>query len=236
MWNIIICDSDATFSRRFGEVVQEFYRQKDFEVNLKWYPTGAAFAEESEGHVNLAFINTRLDDMKGYSLAEMMIANKSRALLIFLSDHDEDVFEAFRYRPFRYMRKALWETETGGMLDDLWREEHRDRSILIRRNRGDIVIRLDDIIYMESRGHYVHIHCIDRVYQIREKLSVYKEMLRGRYFIHPAKSFLVNCVHIESFGTAVQLKNGEQLNCSKSRKHAAEQLHQQYLEEIAHSL
>lgn len=236
MWSIAICDSNAEFACRFGARIESFYKEKDFEVELKWYPTGEMFVEDSKEPVNLAFINTRLEDMKGYALAEMLIARKSRVLLVFLSDYDEDVFEAFRYRPFRYIRKALWEDEVGEMLNVLWREEHRDRSILIRRNRGDILIRLDDIVYLESRGHYVHIHCVDRVYQIREKLSVYDEMLRGRYFIHPTKSFLVNCAYIESFGTAVQLKNGEQVNCSKSRKRAAEQLHQQYLEEIAHSL
>lgn len=235
MWNIALCDSDAAFSRNFGEVVQRYFQEKEFEVKLKWYSTGAEFVDDKE-EAKLVFINTRLSDMKGYALAEMMAAGKSRALLIFLSDYDEDVFEAFRYHPFRYVRKSKWEDEIGGVLDALWLEEHRDRSLLIRRKRGDILIPLDNIVYMESRGHYVHIHCIDGVYQIREKLSVYKEMLQGRYFVHPSKSFLVNCAHIESFGTAVQLKTGEQLNCSKSRKRAAEQLHQRYLEEIAHSL
>lgn len=235
MWHIAICDSDAEFSSVFGNVVEKFFQEKGFDVVLKWYSTGGEFALETE-EANLVFINTRLSDMRGYVLAEMLAVHKSRALLVFLSDCDEDVFDAFRYHPFRYMRKSKWRSEIGDILEALWQEEHRNRSILIRRKRGNLLIPLDNIIYMESRGHYVHIHCVDHVYQIREKLTFYEELLRGRYFVHPSKSFLVNCAHIESLGAAVQLKTGEQLNCSKSRKHAAEQLHQQYLEEIAHSL
>lgn len=235
MWRVAVCDSDAAFARNFGERIQRFYQEKEFEVELKCYSTGAEFVEDTE-EPRLIFINTRMSDMKGYVLAEMLAAKKSRVLLVFLSDHDEDVFDAFRYHPFRYVRKARWEDEIGNVMEELWKEEHRDRSLLIRRRRGDILIPLDNIVYMESRGHYVHIHCVDHVYQIREKLSTYEEMLQGRYFVHPSKSFLVNCAHIESLGTSLRLKTGEELNCSKSRKRAAEQLHQRYLEEIAHSL
>lgn len=237
MWEIAICDSDEAFAKEFGEPIRKFYEERGFKINIKWYSKGAEFTESVDKPIHLVFMNTRLSDMKGFALAEMLRVRKPKAQLIFLSDNDEDVFEAFRYHPLRFIRKAVWREEMQNILEELWRVEHTGRHICLKKHRKDIIIRLEDLVYLESKGHYVYFHCADHnCYHTREKLSFYKEMLQGRYFIQPTQSFLVNCAYVESLGTTVTLRTGERFNCSCTRKAEIGRIYQKYVDEIAHYL
>ena len=72
MWNIAICDSDKKFAEKFGEQVVRFYREKNLEVELKYFEDGNHFSEATEYPANLIFLNTRLSDVNGYSLAAQL--------------------------------------------------------------------------------------------------------------------------------------------------------------------
>ena len=234
MWNIAICDSDKKFAEKFGEQVVRFYREKNLEVELKYFEDGNDFSEATEYPANLIFLNTRLADVDGYSLAAQLRRSRPNVFLVFLSDYDEDVYKAFSYRPFQYIRKAKWSEELVKVLQELWYEEHQKSAIRIQRKRGDLMIPVENIIYMESKGHYIHIHCNTEDYQVRDKLSNYEDRLKSLYFVHTSKSFLINCAYIESIGVAVRLKNGKEMTCSKSRRQEAEKILQKYLEEIVY--
>lgn len=234
MWNIAICDSDKKFAKQFGEQVVRFYKEKNLEVELKYFENGKDFSKVTEYPVNLIFLNTRLSDVNGYSLAAQLRRSRPNVFLVFLSDYDEDVYEAFSYRPFQYIRKAEWSEELVKVLQELWYEEHQKSAIRIQRKRGDLMIPVENIIYMESKGHYIHIHCNTEDYQVRDKLSNYEDRLKSLYFVHTSKSFLINCAYIESIGVAVRLKNGKEMTCSKSRRQEAEKILQKYLEEIVY--
>lgn len=233
MLRVALCDSDAGFVNEFCDRIQKFYEERGFEIEIRSYSSGEEFTECAKEPIDLIFMNTQMPDMSGYALMDMLQERKSKALLVFLSDHDEDVFEAFRYRPLRYMRKKVWREELTEVLEALWREEHIGRCIRLITYRKEKIIRLEDLVFLESRGHYVYLYTTKgESFHVREKLSFYSELLRGRYFIQPSKSFLVNCAYIETFGLTVQLRTGEQFNCTKSRRNEAELLYQKYLEEI----
>lgn len=239
MWNIAIVDSDARFAARLKEQVESFYTKHNFDTNIQVYTRGSQAKEMCDFPWNLLFINTRLSDMNGYVLTESLLANqrripdKKRIRVIFLSDYNTDVFSAFRHQPFRYIRKKNWQKELAEALSSLWKAEHEGHCLLLRQNRRIKAIPIDEILYLESVGHYVEVHCSDQIHQTRDKLSHFEEQLTNLYFLHPTKSFLVNSASIASFDNALHLKNGEIISCSKTRFRETIDLYEKYIREMA---
>lgn len=236
MWEVVICDSDKNFVSVMKKYVHEFYNERKLETNISVYTEGAALLDAVAGQkVDLLFVNTRLSDMHGFVLAEKLRGqeDKKNTSLVFLSDHDEDVFDSFMYRPFGYMRKTQVKSDLDRILHRLWRVEHADKSITVRHQRTQKLLRIQDIMYIESQGHYVSIHCVDgNVYRFRGRMAEYEELLQGSFFVHSAKSYLVNCACIAEIKEQVVLTDETELPCSKTRKNEVKKMCDLYLKEL----
>ncbi len=240
MWEVVICDSDKSFATELEDHVRDFYQDRKLETNVQIYTEGAAFRRDlDERKMDLIFLNTRLSDVHGYEIAREIRNHeeKKEASLIFLSDHDEDVFEAFSYQPVAYMRKMHSEQELEKILCRLWGMKHAGRSITVRHQRTHKLLRIQDIMYLESQGHYISVHCVDgESYRFRGRMAEYEEMLQGCFFVHSAKSYLINCAYIESVGENVKLNNGITVPCSKSRKSEVRKVCEFYLKDVSSML
>lgn len=236
MWEVVICDSDKQFAAQLENQVHYFYQERKLETNVQIYTDGASMMQAlGDNRIDLLFLNTRLSDMHGYSLAEYIRGHekKKNTSLIFLSDHDEDVFDAFLYQPFGYVRKQKVEEELEKNLNRLWQSNHAQRSITVRHQRTQKLIRIQDIMYVESQGHYISIHCLDgEIYRFRGRMAEYEQLLEGCFFVHSAKSYLVNCAFVKSIGEKVLLDDGTQIPCSKSKKGDVKKMHGIYLKNL----
>lgn len=235
MWEVVICDSDKQFASQLEKQVHFFYQERKLETKVQIYTDGASIMNSGEKKADLILLNTRLSDMNGYKVAEFIRGqeNRKNTSLIFLSDHDEDVFEAFVYQPFGYVRKRKVEEELEQNLNRLWQNNHARRSITVRHQRVQKLIRIQDITYVESQGHYISIHCVDgEVYRFRGRMAEYEQLLAGCFFVHSAKSYLVNCAFVKSVGEKVVLGDGTEVPCSKSRKSDVKKMHGMYLKNL----
>lgn len=235
MWEIVICDADEVFVQTLEEKLTEFYRECGLEIHVRTYAEGYSFLEDVDEPMDLIFLSTRLPKLDGYLLAEVIRSRPSKkdSMIVFLGEQDGDVFGTFPYRPFDYIRKNCWEDTLPPMLKRLWQYDHRERSIRIRYQRKERLVRVSDIRYIESQGHDLTVHCMHgEAYRFRGRLSELEEVLEGYYFVRTAKSFLVNCAHVQEMTNRIALRDGSELPCSKSCNGQAKQMWQRYMREM----
>lgn len=238
MWDIAICESDENFVALLTEKLKEFYSGREFEITIHVYSNGQSFIDALNQPQDLIFLNTQLSDMSGFVVAELLLLSRKQKnpVLIFMSDQEKGVFRSFFYQPFWYIRKDMLEDELNTALKRLWILDHRERSVHIRQKRSDKYIRVEDIIYIETQGHNLVFHCKDGDYRFRSRMAVYEERLKDYYFVHPAKSFLINCAHVDMFTNTVRMKDGSIIPCSKARCAEAKRMRQRYIDEVERCL
>jgi DNA-binding LytR/AlgR family response regulator len=103
----------------------------------------------------------------------------------------------------------------------LLKQEELDRGyILIKSNRQNHQVRLEDISHIESLGDYVKIHLVNKPLLItKEKISKLESRL-PKPFIRIHRSIIVNANHVKQFTSeSVQTSSGE-LPISRSYKKA----------------
>lgn len=233
MWNIVICDQDELYAQHLAKALSEFYETRSFETNIRIFLDGNTMVDSPNEDLDLILLNTRPGGGRmDYVLAKQIQANHPKAQIIFMSDYDDDIFEAIKYHPFCYIRKMHWRRELIAALENLWETIHKGHFLQIKLKRRIVAIMIDDIMYLESSGHYVVFHCTRETYRTREKLPYFIEKLKGMYFVQPSKSFLVNCDYVDKCTDKFILKNGEEIVCTKTRYRATIDFYKKYVREM----
>ena len=71
---------------------------------------------------------------------------------------------------------------------------------------------MNDILYMESKGHNIEIHTKEKVQTVRATMSEYEQKLKPYGFVRIHKGFIVNMKFICRInGRIVKLDNGIEL-------------------------
>lgn len=239
MWEIAICNSDTAFVEELSNRLHDFYQKRDLEIRVKPYLTGEAFLNNVNEPVDLLFLDTRLSDISGYVIAELLRNRQDReeTFIIFISGHDEDVFEAFCYHPFGYIRKNEYNEVLEKELHRLWKVDHRDRSVWVTWHRKKRLVRIADIMYIENQGHNLTVHCVrNESFRFRKRLAYFDERLKDYYFVRSTTSYLVNCAYVKDIADQVILLDGSEIPCSKARKGQTEKMWQRYIREMTHCL
>ncbi|MBB5440083.1 DNA-binding LytR/AlgR family response regulator [Pedobacter sp. AK017] len=86
-----------------------------------------------------------------------------------------------------------------------------NQSIFFIQSQGKgkfVKIKKDEIIYLESKANYLHIHMIEDSYQTYLTMAEIAVILPTSEFIRVHKSFVVNLTHLVSInGNYIHLKN-----------------------------
>ena len=89
----------------------------------------------------------------------------------------------------------------------LFKEEDLEPNQIIGKyNNRYEMIKLEDIIYIESYGHDIILHTLNREYTIKEKLYEIEGMYEKRGFIRINKSIVVNKDQIQSIKPSINTK------------------------------
>ena len=118
---------------------------------------------------------------------------------------------------------------------ELWRKgehlpEKQEATILLVSGGSKIRLRLRDLLYAETDGHYLIFHTAEG--QIRQcgTISTLEADLTNKQFVRCNSCYLVNLQHIAGIkGYSLLLDNGEELKISQPRKKQVQQTYNEYL-------
>lgn len=153
----------------------------------------------------------------GITVAERLM--DSDVNIIFATNHQELVFEAIHSRPFRFIRKERLSSELKEAMSALLEKISKETILYdFKSTHENYKLKLVDVNYIESKGHYLQVHTKDNIVQIRGKISEYEEKLRDYGFIRIHLGFLVNIRSIFSVTSReVTLDDGTVLPISRKK-------------------
>lgn len=200
---IAIVDDEKMFVSYFQKELKKLFQQNDVNCIITSYTSGQSFLEKyQKNEYDLIFLDIDITDISGIQIAADIRKRKLDTTLMFVSGHDNFVFESIRYGPFRFIRKAE-------LLTDI-EEAIRFYCVGIKENIKYVPLNLDGknnsfedtskIVYFFSQRHDIFIFNT-RNETIRLSSRVYtmdslEELMKSKGFIRIHKTYLVNYLHI----------------------------------------
>lgn len=242
---ICICDDDKAFVKTLAGNIKS-YLNKEHNLASKIYqfsdPTVfSADMKENIERYDLFLLDIAMPGLDGLELAVKLRKYKENAVIIFLSDRTDKVYDAFEYDAFRFVPKEDVDTRLYRALSDaVGVIQKQDDGFFVHESKeGTLKIFYRDILYIGRSGKNVLL-TMNGSKIIRKRMPMHEmaSMLPQDSFISISRSHIVNLGHIQSVKRdattgkrSVLIDNGESLSISYVSEKAVKQRVMEYWNE-----
>ena len=145
---IYLCDDEQKIRDEISTAVAEVLPEAD----VKPFSDGSSLLEQmNQERCDILLLDIDMPELSGMEVAAKLTELPRKPLLVFVTNHDELVYESFRYHPFGFVRKQFLGKELGKVLKDCVEELERGRKHFNFRAEGkDVGLLLSEIIFFES--------------------------------------------------------------------------------------
>ena len=211
---VAVCDDNREFCEKerttIKDVFKQYFQGEDCQVDI--YNDGQTIINNYPGNAyDMVFLDLELGDENGFDIAEQIVLMNNDAIIIFVTSHENLVYEAFRFRPLGYIVKDRFDREFTRMMVKI----------------VDKLIKMRQVIELGGEKFYV-----DRVVSIAtQKRKICVKSLKGEILL--ADSYSKHVAELEKYGF-VQSSKGVLINM-KYIKNSNEQLSNVGIHELSTS-
>lgn len=225
---IAICDDEKHICYEIEKLILQYNGNTGRELSYDIYHTGAALLS-SESDYDILLLDIELKDENGLEAAALF-RERSKAKIIFITSHIEEMPNGYKVRAFRFLTKPVDRALFVEAMDSAIREISSVKRIELQSSDKTIVVYNKDIVYAEAGNHASCVRTVDGVFRCPLILEELKEQLTGLEFMSPHRSYIVNMDHIKEIGAnEITLNNGERVRISRLKQKEFRRVFYQYL-------
>lgn len=185
---------------------------RNIKYKLYLYIDASKLLQDNENDpFDVVFLDIDMPQLTGMDAAESINNISPKTIIVFVTNHDELVYKAYRFKAVGFVRKSYFDDEINEILDVVLTEIHKRNHILnISDNRSIIKIDLFNLLYVKSDDHYAEFYSKNSKQCIRQSLNDIEMKIEHFGFIRTHSRYLVNYRHIYSIEkTVVILSDGK---------------------------
>jgi DNA-binding LytR/AlgR family response regulator len=233
MFNIIICDDsveDLSYIERHLRKGLEDKKQNaeistftDPQTLLIRLCSGALAAD-------VVFVDIDMPNMNGIEFAQKLNEICPAIETVFITNHDEFVYKAYRCKAIGFIRKKDIDTEMSEVIDVICQHLLRkNKKIIIEESGCEIPVSVLDIIYVKSDNHYVELFTTSGKRVLRNNINSFEKEYSLFGFIRVHIRYIVNIRFIQAIEKrTVLLTNKEQIPISRNKSAFVKEQYQFY--------
>lgn len=197
--HIVIADDDLLFVQKLKKDIHLFISSLQDDINIHTYTTKFNKILLLD-QVDIIFLDINLERKKeGFQIGSKINELFPKALLIYISSVDDFVYPALSFDIFQFIRKNNYDVDfvkTCRKLEKYIKEHIK--KITIEVNGRKQVLILDQIQYILSIGHDLHIQYQDQMIIISSSIKNFLQSLDYKDIIQIQRNMAINLNQIKS--------------------------------------
>ena len=222
MLKIYICDDEQLWIEKARSIIADHFNNKQ-EIELDFFDDAESLLNvliNKKEYADIVILDIDMPGLNGFETAKVIKDNYPDVLLLFYTSHEQYVFEAFQFQPFRYIRKALAEQEMQLALTAAEQvlSKRNDKSVILKTNDESCKVEVKNIVYFEVEKRRCNVYLNDgKVLNVRKTIKELFAEIDSPDFIMLHSGATVNVKYIKTYSTYdVTLENGTRLIVSRS--------------------
>ncbi|MGY0373816.1 LytR/AlgR family response regulator transcription factor [Clostridium sp. JNZ J1-5] len=190
------------------------------------------FIESENQFFNIYFMDIEMSGKNGIETSKYIRQHDKNALIIFITNYKEYVYQVFDVLPFRFLVKPIDRKALNKVLGEAIEYIHTMKQIFFfKQEKAVIQVPFEEILFFEGNRRKVRIVTLQEEYQFYSKISEVKEKIDMTLFFQIHASYLVNMEHVKLIDASqVILKNNICLSISRRFRKDVKEQHLKYLE------
>ncbi len=234
-----VCDDNKEFAQRLCKMIKRQFGSRGTGVELTCFTSGEELVKIHRLlGFDAVFLDIDMPAMNGFETAKQLTEINDRCYIIFVTSHNELVYDSFMFRPLNFIPKDTQDNMSlrlEKVIDQLSQQIKQNETIVLEsRESGRFSVMIKDIVFIESLDHDVLYHIKGRrsPEKIRASISQLEQQLAQFDFVRVHKMYLVNFKYIFNISltkSAVMLKQGKELPLGRRYKHFVNEQFTDYL-------
>lgn len=212
MIEIAVCDDDM----RILTELERRIKQQIPDCRVRRFSSGEQLLK-ARPQADLIFLDIEMEGMDGMAVAKQL---KDSALLIFVTAHEDRVFDAFDVGAFHYLLKPLEEEKFRKVLkraQEEIRKKKRKKPLRIKEKGEYRMVRPEEIYYVESNGRKLLLHTVQGTTECYGRMQELEQEL-GEDFYRCHRGYLVHLKYVDSYDSSnIQLKDGSMVYLARQK-------------------
>lgn len=224
MLNIAICDDSKSDAIAAKDVISKTAKELHINADVDYYLSASEIENKllkKKDTLDILILDIDMPQISGLELAKRLRASNLNLLIIFLSNHEEFVFRAIEFQPFRYIRKIKLESEMPLAIRSAAKiiEAKRDKQIVLNTDGGEMRIMISEIMYFQTEKRKISVHLKNGKNILAGKtVSEMIDIINKESFIMIHRSCVVNADYVKNISNGIIfLDNDEKLIISRTR-------------------
>ncbi|MCF0110507.1 MAG: response regulator transcription factor, partial [Erysipelotrichaceae bacterium] len=132
---------------------------------LDYYPDCTSFPLDQP--YTVLFLDIELPGMDGIQFAKQLHQQKYPAIIVFITNKKDLIYDAFGMNVFRFIPKDQLESRLPALFEDLAKEYHKNTEFLLETTKGTVTCTYNDVIYVEKIGQSLFVQTTKDLYELR---------------------------------------------------------------------
>ena len=198
--NIAICDDDEQYRITIDNYMKKISETMPF---LQWsfYNSAEKFLDAFEKNkFNIAVIDIDLGGSSGIDLANSIRERDRNIIIFYMSSHTEYALNCFKARPSNFwVKPPAFDTIYNDIECAAEDISIGNKYITITENRKKIMIRYEDIVYIEAWDKQSVIRTIKCDHKTNRSLVSFQKELDNELFARVNQTYIVNLDYVISY-------------------------------------
>jgi len=188
---IAICDDEEIYRIELKSCLNKLLIDTDYDINT--FSDGRILLNRfEECPFDIVFLDIEMPEIDGITLARKLRSASDSVFIVFLTSHIEYALEGYEVNALRYLTKPADPNKVKEIIRYVQDKQNNAHQIIIKSEGEDILIDINDIIYMESMDKNVRIVTSKEEYITRYNLSDYEEQLKNFGFFRIHRGYLIS--------------------------------------------
>ena len=213
---IAICDDEERYRIELKTILNKLLINAD--LNIDTFDDGNILADAfAASPYDLVFLDIEMPALDGITLAKKIRSRTENVFIVFLTSHIEYALEGYEVNALRYLTKPVDIEKLKEVIRYVQEKQGSSRQIIIKEDGEEILIDINDVIYMESMNQNVRIVTAGGEHVIRYNISDFEDQLKNDGFFRIHRGYLISLSKVKKLsGNDVILDGGETLPVSRS--------------------
>ena len=192
--DIAIVEDDASCYKQLESILQSWSIKHNIMISISYYETGKELLSGTFRKYQLIFLDIDMPEISGMETARELRQNDYNSYIIFVTAHNEYVYEGYHVRALDYIIKPITPKALETCLNPVLHE--LESSAYILRTATSIEkIPYSSIIAFATQGHYIEIITKQNTYRQKISLKILKQLL-PEDFVQCHRTVIVNINHV----------------------------------------
>lgn len=219
---ILICDDEEIQRKLLMEMITDYFSERDIPYTIEEYENAEQllFCYDKEPVFDILFLDIQMREMNGIELAKRLRVQGNHAAIIFVTGSTEYIFEGFSLSAINYLLKPIEVYKVNACLTKAMDVMEDEKLLFLQVNKTLLRIRQQDILHIQSDGHYLFVNTKETRYRIKKSLGEIEVELDDKQFYKLSRSDIISLSAIRRITSKeLVLTNDETIPIPKGRHH-----------------